>query len=348
MAANYWNSSHCNRWIFSKIKLEELLEKNYQFILPEHRKTIMFFFHKKIIQTGTIMKCPQKIISTCHVIFKRFYLIKKLTEHDPWLIFPTCFYLSSKIEEWFISANVLIEAISKITKWEYTSEDIFQNELLVLGILGYDLIVFHPYKMLTEIQEKGQFQELYQLAWSIINDSYFTDLCLLYSPYLLTLASLFIASITSSVDITSWFSQLQITNETLTEIKKVANIVLEFYKEQPLLNQHSEKIDALLEVVKFAQEAETKNGENPLHLVCYKNTNPDVIQEMLKYTDPNILNGETPLHVSCRNGNVISAHYLIEAKADTTIRNNELASDLIPSDSAHPELLQLLMKTKKK
>ena len=52
---------------------------------------------------------------------------------------------------------------------------------------------------------------------SIINDSYKqTDLCLIYPPYIITLACMFVAAMYAGKDVLHWFAGLNIEMRTVT------------------------------------------------------------------------------------------------------------------------------------
>lgn len=60
--------------------------------------------------------------------------------------------------------------------------------------MNSQMIVHHPYRSLTSLQ--GNFslaQEESNLAWSIINDHYMTDLPLLYAPHIIALTAILLA-----------------------------------------------------------------------------------------------------------------------------------------------------------
>ena len=56
------------------------------------------------------------------------------------------------------------------------------------------MIVHHPYRSLLELQTTlNMGQDEVSLAWSVINDHYLTDLCLLYPPHVIALTAVFLA-----------------------------------------------------------------------------------------------------------------------------------------------------------
>ena len=49
-----------------------------------------------------------------------------------------------------------------------------------------------------------------ETAWNIVNDSYRTDICLLYPPYLIALSAIYLASFLKDKDLKQWFSDLSV------------------------------------------------------------------------------------------------------------------------------------------
>ena len=69
-----------------------------------------------------------------------------------------------------------------------------------------------------------------QTAWFIVNDSLRTDLCLLYPPYMIALASIYITAVLHESeikrDMCQWFAEL---NVDLNEIVDIAREILRLY-----------------------------------------------------------------------------------------------------------------------
>jgi cyclin-C len=67
-------------------------------------------------------------------------------------------------------------------------------EFALISEMNSQLIVHHPYRSLTEIQNTINLsQEETMLAWSIINDHYLTDLPLLHPPHVIALSAAILA-----------------------------------------------------------------------------------------------------------------------------------------------------------
>jgi cyclin C len=78
-------------------------------------------------------------------------------------------------------------------------------------------------------QDSSLEKEAFSTAWSVINDSYFTDVVLLYPPYVIALSAVFIASIYSDKDPIPWFEKLNVNQQ---EVQEVVRQLLAFYHGQ--------------------------------------------------------------------------------------------------------------------
>ncbi|KAG5567227.1 hypothetical protein RHGRI_002700 [Rhododendron griersonianum] len=78
---------------------------------------------------------------------------KSMTEYDPRVLAPTCLYLASKAEESTVQARLLVFYTRKIytdEKYRYEIKDILEMEMKILEALNYYLVVFHPYRALSQ------------------------------------------------------------------------------------------------------------------------------------------------------------------------------------------------------
>ncbi len=66
-------------------------------------------------------------------------------------------------------------------------------EFYLLEELDFNMIIYHPYRsLMTLAQDLGTKNDDVQWAWYIINDSYRTDMCLLYPPHVIAAAALYL------------------------------------------------------------------------------------------------------------------------------------------------------------
>lgn len=160
---------------------------------------------------GEQLKVKQQVISTAIVYFKRFYVRNTLKSIDPLLLAPTCIFLASKVEEFgVISNNRLIQTCVTVVKnkfsyvyvqeFPYRGHHVLECEFYLLEQMDCCLILYHPYRPLTMyVQDLRSSErpdgkdhskdrdELLNLAWTIVNDSYRTDIPLLYPPHLIAI-----------------------------------------------------------------------------------------------------------------------------------------------------------------
>ncbi|CAA3031665.1 cyclin-H1-1 [Olea europaea var. sylvestris] len=108
----------------------------------EEEKLLRAFYEFKIQDVCDAFKFPRKIQATALIYFKRFYLQWSVMEHHPKNIMLTCIYAACKAEENHVSAEELGKGI------EQDHQMILDNEMLVLQSLGFDLIVYAPYRAL--------------------------------------------------------------------------------------------------------------------------------------------------------------------------------------------------------
>lgn len=162
----------------------------------EEEQLLRAFYEFKIQDVCDAFKFPRKIQATALIYFKRFYLQWSVMEHHPKHIMLTCIYAACKAEENHVSAEELGKGI------EQDHQVILNNEMLVLQSLGFDLIVYAPYRALGgfvndveefygETDQQLQMQEnLHELAKAEVDKIMRTDAPLLYPPGQLALTAL--------------------------------------------------------------------------------------------------------------------------------------------------------------
>ncbi|XP_012830828.1 PREDICTED: cyclin-H1-1 isoform X2 [Erythranthe guttata] len=119
----------------------------------EEEQILRAFYEFKIQDVCDAFKFPRKIQATALIYFKRFYLQWSVMEHHPKIIMLTCIYAACKAEENHVSAEELGKGI------EQDHQVILNNEMLVLQSLGFDLIVYAPYRALQGFI--GDMEEIY-------------------------------------------------------------------------------------------------------------------------------------------------------------------------------------------
>ncbi|KAJ7404732.1 Cyclin-C [Pitangus sulphuratus] len=125
---------------------------------------------------------------------------------------------------------------------------ILECEFYLLELMDCCLIVYHPYRPLLQyVQDMGQEDMLLPLAWRIVNDTYRTDLCLLYPPFMIALACLHVACVVQQKDARQWFAELSVDMEKILEIIRV---ILKLYEQWKNFDERKEMATILSKMPK--------------------------------------------------------------------------------------------------
>ena len=243
MAGNFWESSHFKEWLLDKQEIEMGRQRdlqNFGGILEDYQKVHIFFANFMQQLGGEWLKLRQQVISTAIVYYRRFYSRNSLGDVDPLLMCPTCIYLASKVEEsgvipnstMILKCRQLIKQkygqILGLQEYAYKGHHIQECEFLLLELLDCCLIVFHPYRPLTQyLADLGQEDILLPTAWRIVNDSYRCDVNLLYPPYLIALTCIHMAAVVHKKDVKAWFAELSVD---MSKIAEITTQILDMYK----------------------------------------------------------------------------------------------------------------------
>eukprot|EP01135_Chromosphaera_perkinsii_P010610 Nk52_evm10s2192 gene=Nk52_evmTU10s2192 len=242
MAANFWHSAHFKKWIIDQSELELATQQDLKY-LTKYENIQMKMFYTNVLQAiGKTLKLRQQVISTAMVFYRRFYSRNSVQICDPVLLVATAVYLASKVEECgTVAAKNVVHAARVAAQskevgfgftdgFEYDSEDIVECEFYLLEELDCYLIVFHPYRPLIQFAQDAQVpHSVLTNAWFIVNDTYRTDLCLLYPPYLIALACMYMACVELDgeiKDMKQWFAELSVNME---EVLEIVQVILELY-----------------------------------------------------------------------------------------------------------------------
>ncbi|GAB2277481.1 Cyclin-H1-1 [Dionaea muscipula] len=200
----------------------------------EEEKGMRVFYENKIQEVCRAFMFPYKIQATAIIYFKRFYLLWSVMNHHPKNIMLTCVYLGCKIEENHVSAEELGKGIQQ------DHEVILNNEMLVLQSLGFDLIVYTPYRAIEGfIHDMADYcratdchqemEDLHRTAVSEADKVMLTDAPLLFPPGQLALAVLRRANLVQGVlDFESYLHSIlsrQQTAHTISELTQAFNAI---------------------------------------------------------------------------------------------------------------------------
>uniref|UniRef100_A0A804QAE0 Cyclin-like domain-containing protein n=1 Tax=Zea mays TaxID=4577 RepID=A0A804QAE0_MAIZE len=214
MAANFWTSSHCKQLLDPEdVDLVPAADRE-RGITPEEFRLIKIHMSFHIWRLAQQVKVRQRVVATAIAYFRRVYTRKSMSDYDPRLVAPTCLYLASKVEESTVQARLLVFYIKKMCgsddKYRFEIKDILEMEMKLLEALDYYLVVFHPYRPLLQLLQDAGITDLTQFAWGLVNDTYKMDLILIYPPYMIALACIYIASVLKDKDTTAWFEELRV------------------------------------------------------------------------------------------------------------------------------------------
>ncbi|KAK7203203.1 RNA polymerase II holoenzyme cyclin-like subunit [Myxozyma melibiosi] len=208
MAANYWTSSQFNHWRFTRPQLDKIrasTEADTGFRQqdlgdPRH---LRIFFHSLIQALGRHLSVRQQALATAEVYLARFYTRSAVQETNPYLILATCVYLACKMEECPQHIRSVVSEAKSL--WpDFITHDptkLAECEFYLIEELDSYLIIHHPYRSLAQLSKAlgasgnnaGLSPDEMQTAWSVVNDSYVTDLPLLYPPNVIAMTAMYMS-----------------------------------------------------------------------------------------------------------------------------------------------------------
>ncbi|KAI8984896.1 cyclin-like protein [Trametes punicea] len=226
MATDFWSSSHYKRWIVDRATLRQARSDDLQYVdNPEHLAFLNIFFANLISRLGKKLQLRQRVVATATVFFRRFYVKNSYCETDPFIVAAACCYVAAKAEESPVHIKTVVSE-ARVLFGEYgiktfpsDNSKLAEMEFYLVDELECDLTVFHPYRILMNLVGKGACAatdaetgeaedgprywgtgegklELsgpaVQTAWFIINDTYRSELCLLYPPHMIAIAAIYL------------------------------------------------------------------------------------------------------------------------------------------------------------
>lgn len=235
-------------WVFHKDKLINSLSR-IEGILQEteeqYRKDSAKFIH----MMGCQLKLHYKTIATATVFFHRFFIFHSFNTFNRWVICVSCLFLAGKVEETpkkckdlsKVAYDCLLE-LNKINGHpvpeQITKDIILLHEKILLQTIYFDLNVEHPYSFLLSYAKKmngskEQINEIVQISWSFINDSYSTHACLLYKPEIIALTTLKLSFDVAKKKIHDYFSDKSMLliklMDNRREIEEIHKLITNLY-----------------------------------------------------------------------------------------------------------------------
>eukprot|EP00252_Welwitschia_mirabilis_P015215 TRINITY_DN3346_c0_g1_i5.p1 TRINITY_DN3346_c0_g1~~TRINITY_DN3346_c0_g1_i5.p1 ORF type:complete len:252 (-),score=40.93 TRINITY_DN3346_c0_g1_i5:274-1029(-) len=229
MASNFWTSSHCKRLLEQdEVGLVHAQDKDLG-LTQEDVKIIKIQMSNCIRLLAQHVKVRQRVVATAITYFRRVYVRKSFAEYDPRLVAVACLYLASKAEECTIQVKGLVYCMRKnpaLFDKPYDTKDVLEMEMKLLEALDFYLVIYHPYRPLIQFLQDAGLTDLTSTAWSLVNDTYKTDLLLIYPPYMIALACIYVACILKDVDSQAWFEELRVD---MNVIKNISLEIVDFY-----------------------------------------------------------------------------------------------------------------------
>ncbi|KAI7764927.1 hypothetical protein ACKAV7_012647 [Fusarium commune] len=203
MSANYWHSTQCRFWSFTKEQLatmrQKLEEDNAELVrmfpLPQQRH-LYIYFNQQLIRLAKRLTIRQQSMATAQVYMKRFYSKVEIRRTNPYLVIATAIYLACKIEESPQHIRLIVTEARQM--WgdlvAIDTSKLGECEFFMISEMRSQLIVFQPYRTITALRsELSLVDDEVQLARSVINDHFMTDLPLLYPPHIIAMVAILLA-----------------------------------------------------------------------------------------------------------------------------------------------------------
>lgn len=135
-------------------------------------------------------------MATAQVYLKRFYTRVEIRRTNPYLVITTAIYLACKMEESPQHIRLIVTEARQL--WQdfigLDTSKIGECEFFLISEMSSQLIVHQPSRSLLALRgELSLVDEDVQLAKSIINDHYMTDLPFLCSPHTVALVAILLA-----------------------------------------------------------------------------------------------------------------------------------------------------------
>ncbi|EWC47966.1 hypothetical protein DRE_02848 [Drechslerella stenobrocha 248] len=205
MAANFWTSTQRAHWQLTREKIADMRKGldeedtnrglGIAYPLPDH-KQLQLYFHHCVQRLARRLQLRQQPLATAETYLKRFYLKVSIRDTNPYLMLSTCVYLACKMEECPVHIRSVVNEARALFQ-EFIPQDtakLAECEFHLISELNSYLIVHHPYRTLMEVQVQLKLSpDEIMAVWSFLNDSYITDLILLYPPHTIALTAIFLA-----------------------------------------------------------------------------------------------------------------------------------------------------------
>ncbi|KAM9929135.1 hypothetical protein OXX59_001376 [Metschnikowia pulcherrima] len=217
MSADYWSSTQRTKW---QVTREQLMESRRRLVFLEKKMiqsglikdhphvscdvNMRIYLHNLTLKLGRRLNVRQIALSSAEIYLSRFLTRVSIKEVNVYLLVTTCLYVACKIEECPQHIRLIVSEARNL--WpEYIPQDVSklaEFEFYLIEEMDMYLVLHHPYKSLLQVRDFLQTNsskfgfslssvEL-QYSWSLINDSYITDLHLIFPPHVIAMAAVYI------------------------------------------------------------------------------------------------------------------------------------------------------------
>lgn len=189
MCANYLGSTQKRRWTFTKDQLLRTRGDPLQFA------RLRLFLAEQMATFAARLSMRQRVVATGQVFMSRMLVRTDIGAINPYLLMATCLYVSSRVEE----LPVHMRTVSSEARQQWPlfmpveAWHIAECEFYILAELETCLVVYHPYSALLRLSTDLRLvQSELQACWAVINDSYATDVPLLYAPHVIAFTAVYV------------------------------------------------------------------------------------------------------------------------------------------------------------
>lgn len=153
-------------------------------------------FSTELIRLAKRLTIRQQSMATAQVYMKRFYSKVEIRRTNPYLVIATAIYLACKMEESPQHIRLIVTEARQM--WgdlvAIDTSKLGECEFFMISEMRSQLIVHQPYRSISALRsELSLVEDEVQLARSVINDHYMTDLPLLYAPHIIALVAILLA-----------------------------------------------------------------------------------------------------------------------------------------------------------
>lgn len=192
MCGDYQNSTQKNQWTFSK---QDLLK--HRLDTPDY-PSLRIYLGQLISSLTTALRLRQRVNASAQVFLSRLLVSLNPDDINLYLLVATCVYIASNAEEQPIHMRMVSAESRKL--WPETFPPdwklIAECEFYTLEELNTSLVVYHAYSDVENLSKQlGMSATELQAAWAVVNDSYYSDVPLMFDPHLVASTACFMVLI---------------------------------------------------------------------------------------------------------------------------------------------------------